>query len=186
MHKESNLLKSWQRHTGHRQEHTGHRKTNRLTHIYKCISTQPVTCTQQLPVLYWMNNWFIQKFSMLRSTRSLLLKNYSLVKITYLLITLKKITPFPKNADSNGRKEQNPYTTQKEKDNFRKSYFVFVKKFKKTTTLWPLFIDGVQGCRATMRRQITFYHSVPRNTLIDPPQKDERLSWPWSQPFCCF
>ena len=97
----------------------------------------------------------------------MLLKNYSLVKITYLLITFKKITPFPKNADSNGRNEQNPHTTQKEKDNFRKGYLVSVKKLKKkkkTTTLCPLFIDGVQGCRATMRRQITFYHSVPRNS----------------------
>ena len=54
----------------------------------------------------------------------MLLKNYSLVKITYLLITFKKITPFPKNADSNGRNEQNPHTTQKEKDNFRKGYLV--------------------------------------------------------------
>ena len=61
----------------------------------------------------------------------MLLKNYSLVKITYLLITFKKITPFPKNADSNGRNEQNPHTTQKEKDNFRKGYLVSVKKLKK-------------------------------------------------------
>ena len=36
---------------------------------------------------------------------------------------------------------------------------------KKTLTLWPLFMDGVQlsqGCRATTRRQFPFYHSVPR------------------------
>ena len=79
---------------------------------------------------------------MLRSTRSLLLKNYSLVKITYLLITLKKITPFPKNADSNGRKEQNPHTTQKEEDNFRKSYFVLVKKLKKNNFMATFYRWG--------------------------------------------
>ena len=61
----------------------------------------------------------------------MLLKNYSLVKITYLLITFKKITPFPKNADSNGRNEQNPHTPQKEKYNFRKGYFLSFKKLKK-------------------------------------------------------
>ena len=36
----------------HRQTHTGHTGTNRLTHTYKYISTPPVMCTQQLPVLH--------------------------------------------------------------------------------------------------------------------------------------
>ena len=37
---------------------------------------------------------------------------------------------------------------------------------------------------ATPRRQFTFYHSVPRNSWYSfyQPQKDERLSWPWSHP----
>ena len=37
---------------------------------------------------------------------------------------------------------------------------------------------------ATSRRQFTFYHSVPWNSWYSfyRPQKDERLSWPWSHP----
>ena len=38
--------------------------------------------------------------------------------------------------------------------------------------------------RATNRRQFTFFHSVPRNSWysFDWPQKDERMSLPWSHP----
>ena len=48
-------------------------------------------------------------------------------------------------------------------------------------------MDGVQlshGYRATTRRQSTFYHSVKRVTWysLNRPQKNERLSWPWSPP----
>ena len=37
---------------------------------------------------------------------------------------------------------------------------------------------------ATSRREFTFYHSVPRNFSYSfyRPQKDERLSQPWSHP----
>ena len=39
-----------------------------------------------------------------------------------------------------------------------------------------------QGYTATLRRQFTFYHSVPRNSWYSfyRPRKDERLSRPWS------
>ena len=39
-----------------------------------------------------------------------------------------------------------------------------------------------QGCRATTRRQFTFYHYVSRNSWysFDRPRKDETLSRPWS------
>ena len=48
-------------------------------------------------------------------------------------------------------------------------------------------MDGVQllqGYRATMRRQFTLYHLVPRDSWysFDQPRKDERLSQPWSHP----
>ena len=51
----------------HRQTHIEHTEINRMTHIYKCILTQLVTCTQQLPVLHLMNNLLIQKFTLQRS-----------------------------------------------------------------------------------------------------------------------
>ena len=37
---------------------------------------------------------------------------------------------------------------------------------------------------ATLRRQFTFYYLVPRNSWYSfyRPQKDERLSQPWSHP----
>ena len=48
-------------------------------------------------------------------------------------------------------------------------------------------MDGVQlsqDYRATLRRQFTFYLSVPRSSWysIDQPRKDERFSGPWSYP----
>ena len=41
-----------------------------------------------------------------------------------------------------------------------------------------------QECRATTRRQFTFYHKVLLSSWypFDQPQKDERLSRPWSHP----
>ena len=49
-------------------------------------------------------------------------------------------------------------------------WYILVKllkrNFKKKKTLWSLFVNGVQlphGYRAISRRQLTFYHYVPRN-----------------------
>ena len=41
-----------------------------------------------------------------------------------------------------------------------------------------------QGYKATMRRQFSLYREVPRFPWysFDRPQKDERLSRPWSHP----
>ena len=55
-----------------------------LTHPYKYILTSPVTYSQQLSVLYWMNNSMISKY--LLSTLSFLFKNNSLTEVVYLLI----------------------------------------------------------------------------------------------------
>ena len=58
--------------------------------------------------------------------------------------------------------------------------------FKKT--LWPLFFlwmgFNCLKATATSRRQFTFYHSVPRNSLYSfyRPRKDEMQSRPWSHP----
>ena len=93
-------------------------------HTFKYILTAPVTCAQQLPVLHWINNFLIQKFTLQRSTIFLLSKNYSLVEVIHLLIGLKKTTPFlwnTKNTERNGANGENIHTTQKEEDNFRKS-----------------------------------------------------------------
>ena len=49
-------------------------------------------------------------------------------------------------------------------------------------------MDGVQlpqDYGTTSRRQITFYHQVPRNrwySFYQSSQEDERLSQPWSHP----
>ena len=56
-------------------------------------------------------------------------------------------------------------------------YAVFVKLKKKA--LWPLFLWMGFNCLkaiATLRRQFTFYHSVPRNSWYSfyRPQKDEK------------
>ena len=41
--------------------HTVHSGASRLTHPYKYIFTPPATCSQQLPLLHWMNNSPIPK-----------------------------------------------------------------------------------------------------------------------------
>ena len=50
-------------------------------------------------------------------------------------------------------------------------------------TLWSLLMDGIQGCKATVKGQFTFYHNVPKMSCysFDRPEKNETLSWPWSQ-----
>ena len=47
----------------HTDTHTTHAGANRLTHPYKYISTPPVICSQQLPVLHCMINSLISKMS---------------------------------------------------------------------------------------------------------------------------
>ena len=58
------------------------------------------------------------------------------------------------------------------------------KKKKKLsgTFLWMGF--NCLKASATSRTQSTFYHLVPRYSWYSfyRPRKDERLSWPWSQP----
>ena len=56
-------------------------------------------------------SWY-QKFSLQSSTMPLLFKNYSLVKVTYLLIRFNKTKFFPrntKNTDRNGVNKQNTH-----------------------------------------------------------------------------
>ena len=45
----------------HTQRHTAHSGTSKLTDPYKYIFTSPVMCSQQLPLLHWMNNSLISK-----------------------------------------------------------------------------------------------------------------------------
>ena len=57
---------------------------------------------------------------------------------------------------------------------------------KKPNFMAPFLWVGFNCLKATATssRQFTFYHSVPRNSWcsIYQPQKDERLSRPWSHP----
>ena len=53
----------------HIQTHTAY-KDHRLTYTYKDISTPPVTCTQQLPVLHLMNKLMVGKIIIQRFTLS--------------------------------------------------------------------------------------------------------------------
>ena len=67
--------------------------------------------------------------------------------------------------------------------------WLFLKKWNNEIavnfkTLWPLLWMGFNCLKATvtLRRQFTFYHSVPRHSWYSFywPPKDERLSQPWS------
>ena len=60
--------------------------------------------------------------------------------------------------------------------------FLFLNTLK---TLWHLFIDWVQlsqEYRATMSRELTFYHSLPRGSWhsMNRPWTDKGLRWAWS------
>ena len=57
---------------------------------------------------------------------------------------------------------------------------------KKTLTLWPLFMDGIQlsqGYRATTRRQFPFYHSVPRFPGVPGTQWQKFTSLKYHHPY---
>ena len=79
-----------------KQTYTAHRGANRLAHPHKYISTPPVMCSLNSYLYYneGIIHWY-QKFTLQSFTMSLLLKNYWLVKVTYLLIRFNKIRFFP-------------------------------------------------------------------------------------------
>ena len=67
------------------------------------------------------------------------------------------------------------------------SYAWILKWVKKLKKLYDPFLWMVFNClraTATLRRQFTFYHSVPTNSWHSfyRPWKDESLSLPWSHP----
>ena len=96
----------------HTLTNTQNTQTNRLTHKHKYILTPPVVCTQQIAVLHWMNNLLIQKVTLQSVTMPLLFKNYTLVKVIYLLIRFNKTKFFLWNTNSidrNGKNEQNTH-----------------------------------------------------------------------------
>ena len=70
--------------------HKTHRSQQTDTHVHMFILTATVMSTQQLPVLFWMNNLLIQKVILRTFLRSLLFKNWSLVEVIYLLIRFNK------------------------------------------------------------------------------------------------
>ena len=74
---------------------------------YKCILRPPVMGSQQLSVLYWMNNSLISK----NSFPKCLFKNYSLVEVTYLLIGCSKTRVFLLNTNNTNRNYGNKQST---------------------------------------------------------------------------
>ena len=104
----------------HRERHTTHSGANRLTYPYKYIFTPPFMCSQQLFLLHWMNNSLISKIYFPQYL--FFFKNYSLVKVIYLLIRCYKTRFFlwnTNNTDRNGVNKQNTHihTQHSEKDN---------------------------------------------------------------------
>ena len=77
------------------------------------------------------------------------------------------------------------YHTPKAEGNYSFSHGQPFLNFYSLKKIWPLLMDFLQlpqGHRATTRRQFTFCHYFPRNSWysFNRPQKDERLSRPWS------
>ena len=69
------LLVLWFAITHTQTTHTWHTETNWQTRTYKDILALPAMCIQELPLLHWVDNLLIQKFTSQRSTMSLFFKN---------------------------------------------------------------------------------------------------------------
>ena len=76
-------------------------------------------CALQLPVLYWIINILIQRFTLQRSTMPVLFKNYSLVEVIPLLMRFNRTKSFLWNKENtdrngiNGQKTHTPRTQRK-------------------------------------------------------------------------
>ena len=99
--------------------HTAHSGASRLTHPYKYIFTPPVICSSYFYYIKW-NHSLISKIYF---PVSFLFKNYSLVKVIYLLIRCYKTGFFlwnTDNTDRNGVNKQNTCTNQTLRERYRK------------------------------------------------------------------
>ena len=97
-----------------------------------------------------------------------------------------------KVSHSNMHSESKNQNTKRRMEIKNISYFIFELRNPRMLILpffklyCPFLWMGFNciKARATLRRQFTFYHEVPRNFWYSFywPQKDERLSWPWTHP----
>ena len=125
--KVSNILKDWHRSRGFasvvswyltQTDTYTQRPGKTFNNTYEYILTPPVMCAQQLPVLNWINDVLIQRFTLQRSTMCFLFRNYSLVEAIHLLIRFKKTNSFLwniKNTVRNGINGRNRHHTQRGK-----------------------------------------------------------------------
>ena len=106
------------------KRHTTHSGTTGMTQPNKNIFTRSVMCSQQLPLLHWMNNSLKSKiyFPMF-----FLLKNYLLVKVIHLLIRCYKTRFFLWNTYNIDRNDVNKQITH-------------TPALKITTSQWSLTI----------------------------------------------
>ena len=106
----------------HTQRNTAPSEVSRLTHSCKYIFTPPVMCSKQLSLLQWMNNSLISKVYFPRYP--FFFKDYSLVKVIYLLIRCYKARFFlcnKNNTDRNGVKRNTNTVTHTSKSKSFKS-----------------------------------------------------------------
>ena len=93
----------------HSHKDTAHSGASRVTHPYKYIFSLPVVCSQQLSLLYWMNDSLISKIYFLQC----LFFSKIFTCQSHLLIRCYKARIFlwsTNNTDRNGVNKQNTHT----------------------------------------------------------------------------
>ena len=95
----------------HTQGHRAHLGGSRLTHPYKYIFTPTIMFSQQLSLLYWINNYWYQKFTFCFTFLLFCSKIIHLQK-SYLFIGCYKIRFFLWNTNITERNDVNKQNTQ--------------------------------------------------------------------------
>ena len=95
----------------YKQMHTTLIKTNRLTHKY--ILATPITYSQQLSVLHWINHSLTLKINFMKVNNILIFQKSLIEEAAYLLIRFNKTKSFlwnTSNTDRNCVNEQKKHT----------------------------------------------------------------------------
>ena len=95
----------------YKQMHTTLTKTNRLTHKY--ILATPITYSQQLSVLHWINHSLTLKINFMKVNNILIFQKSLIEEAAYLLIRFNKTKSFlwnTRNTNRNCVNEQKKHT----------------------------------------------------------------------------
>ena len=132
----------------HRQTHMTQR--NQYIYTHKYMLAPAVNSADQLPVLYWIHNFLIQKFTIYftRSTMSLLFKNYWLICSIIPVLWIRSIYVVPKILVILWRENGKV---------FLYNFFENPKRTQRLADLNPFFLCGQSFCNLCFGRLSYIY-----------------------------